>query len=240
MAPFDAVKIDSTEVPASTSSPLSDVPDYMHEVYDWAYLNPRNVRLLDREIVVTLILWGNSRRLKQALLAEIDLGATVLQAAHVYGTVIPEIVSKLNHPGQLEVVEVAPVQVERCRDKLRGFPEAKVCLGDVATLRSTPRDVVSSFFLLHEVPSDYKRAMVNTLLAHVSEGGKAVFVDYHQPHMLHPLKPLMMAIFDRFEPFAKELCDHDISEYADNAEAFTWRTETYFGGLYQKTVAERR
>ncbi len=240
MAPFDAIKVDPIETSELIRLPSADVPAYMHDVYDWAYLNPRNVQLLDREIIVELILWGNGRCLKQALLTEIDPDATVLQAAHVYGTLIPEIAATLTHPNQLEVVEVAPVQAGRCREKLRNFPGALVRTDDVATLHTTSKDLVSSFFLLHEIPSDYKSAVVNTLLNHVKEGGKAVFVDYHQPHMLHPLKPLMMIIFDLFEPFAKELCDHEISDYADDPTAFSWRTETFFGGLYQKTVAERR
>ncbi len=240
MAPFDALKVAPMKTSELIRPSPTDVPAYMHDVYDWAYLNPRNVRLLDREIVVELILWGNGHRLKEALLTEIDPGATVLQAAHVYGTLITEIAAKLTHSNQLEVVEVAPVQAGRCREKLRDFPEAIVRLGDAATVRTTPKDMVSSFFLLHEVPSDYKRAVVNTLLGHVKEGGKAVFVDYHQPHWLHPLKPLMMVIFDLFEPFAKELCQHTISDYADDPDAFLWHTETYFGGLYQKTVAIRR
>ncbi len=240
MTPFDATNIALPGIAKSTPPKADGVPTYMHDVYDWAYLNPRNVRLLDREIVVELILWGNGHRLKQALLTEINPDARVLQAAHVYGTLISEIAAKLTHPSQLEVVEVAPVQAARCREKLRKFPEAIVHVGDASTFRTTPKNLVSSFFLLHEIPSDYKRAMVNTFLAHVDEVGKAVFIDYHQPHMMHPLRPLMALIFDLFEPFAKELCAHEISDYADDADAFEWRTETYFGGLYQKTVAERR
>ena len=190
-------------------------------------------------VLISLILWGNNRRLKQALLSEINPHATVLQAAHVYGDLIPEIAAKLSHSGQLEVVEVAPVQAARCREKLRDFPQAVVRVGDAAKLRTGPKDLVSCFFLLHEIPSDYKRAVVDRLLAHVGEGGKAVFIDYHRPHRLHPLKLLMMVIYRIFEPFAKELWDHEISDYASNPAAFSWRTETYFGGLYQKTIAER-
>ncbi|NQV45329.1 MAG: class I SAM-dependent methyltransferase [Rhodospirillales bacterium] len=240
MTPFDATHIaiqKTTEAPLPSSG---DVPEYMHDVYDWAYLNPRNVRLLDREIIVSLILWGNSHRLQEALLCEIDPAASVLQAAHVYGDLIPRIAATLAHPGQLEVIEVAPVQAGRCREKLRDYPEVEVRIADVASLRTTPRDLVSCFFLLHEIPTDYKCAVVNTLLNHVAEGGKAVFVDYHRSHWLHPLRPLMRVVFDWLEPFARELQDHDIAEYADDADAFIWRKETYFGGLYQKTVAERR
>lgn len=240
MTPFDAAHVALPETLEIDPPSPTDVPAYMHDVYDWAYLNPRNVRLLDRELVVELILWGNGHRLKKALLAEIDPHARVLQAAHVYGTLIPEIAAKLNNPSQLEVVEVAPVQAGRCRNKLKEFPEAVVRIGDAATHHTGPKDLVSSFFLLHEVPNDYKRAVVNTLLHHVDVGGKAVFIDYHQPHAWHPLRPLMRVIFDLFEPFARDLCSHKISDYADEGDAFTWHTETYFGGLYQKTVAERR
>jgi len=247
MTPYDSTNItlprptDAQSIPKEgVSEPSDGVPTYMHDVYDWAYLNPRNVALLDRNFIVDLILWGNSERLKQALLTEIEPEHTVLQAAHVYGSLVSEIAARLANPNQLEVVEVAPVQAERCRHKLRDFPGAVIRVEDAATVRTTPKDVVSSFFLLHEVPTDYKRAVVNTLLSHVNAGGKAVFVDYHKSHKLHPLRPLMRVVFDLFEPFARELCAHNISDYADEPDAFSWHTETMFGGLYQKTVARRR
>jgi len=238
MAPFDTTKITPPGGPVSLRA--KGVPAYMYEVYEWAYLNPRNVKLLDREIIVSLILWGNGQRLKQALLTEITPQATVLQAAHVYGTLIPEIASKLSPPGQLDVVEVSPVQAGRCREKLRGFPQAVVRICDVATLRIQPRDVVSCFFLLHEIPGDYKRAVINTLLDHVASGGKAVFVDYHKPVRLHPLRGVMNLVWRKLEPFTVELLETEIETLADDSPDFTWSKETFFGGLYQKVVATRR
>jgi SAM-dependent methyltransferase len=239
MASFDIVEIDPPGAADSVLPWATGVPAYMHEVYCWAYLNPSNVKLLDREIIVSLILWGNSQRLKQALLAEITPEATVLQAAHVYGTLIPEIASKLSHSGQLEVVEVSPLQAGICREKLRAFPQAVVRIDDIATLRTQPRDLVSCFFLLHEIPSDYKRAVINTLLDHVAPGGKAVFVDYHKPGRFHPLRGVMNLIWHKLEPFTIELVDTEIKTLADNSSAFTWSKETFFGGLYQKVVATR-
>ena len=41
------------------STPAPAVPGYLEKTYAWAYLNPRNVRLLDRPFVVSTILWGN-------------------------------------------------------------------------------------------------------------------------------------------------------------------------------------
>ena len=240
MAAFDAAQITLKKGNAALPQTDSCVPSYMHDVYDWAYLNPRNVKFLDRELIVSLILWGNNGRLKQALLDEISPSAMVLQAAHVYGSIIPEIAAKLCHPKQLEVIEVSPLQAGICQKKLHSYPDARVRLGDVATLNTQPVDLVSCFFLLHEIPSDYKWAVVNTLLAHVNAGGQAVFIDYHRPHKLHPLKSLMRVIFNLLEPFAEELWDQEISAYAKNSKDFIWRKETFFGGLYQKTVAQRK
>jgi hypothetical protein len=41
------------------------------------------------------------------------------------------------------------------------------------------------------------------------------------------------------KPFAKALWRHEISSFASTPEGFHWRKETYFGGLFQKVVAER-
>ncbi len=38
------------------------VPDYMLEVYDWAYVNSRNVRWLDRNLVVRTLLFAQDQR----------------------------------------------------------------------------------------------------------------------------------------------------------------------------------
>jgi hypothetical protein len=78
------------------------------------------------------------------------------------------------------------------------------------------------------------------LLDSVRPGGKVVFVDYHKPHWVHPLRLVSGVIFDTLEPYAKGLWRHEIVEFAGNGERFDWRKETYFGGLYQKVVATRR
>ena len=66
----------------------------------------------------------------------------------------------------------------------------------------------------------------------------AVFVDYHKPARLHPLRGIMHLIWRKFEPFAAGLLESEIEAFADDG-AFTWSKETFFGGLYQKIVATR-
>ena len=42
---------------AATNAATPKLPDYLVDVYTWAYVAPRMVELLDRELVVATILW---------------------------------------------------------------------------------------------------------------------------------------------------------------------------------------
>lgn len=99
---------------------------------------------------------------------------------------------------------------------------------------------MTCFFLLHEVPEDYKHAIVNNMLDAVGPDGVVIFVDYHRPRATHALKPIMSLVFDRLEPYAKALWDHEIMDYAQHPEQWTWTKTTVFGGMYQKVVVRRR
>lgn len=190
--------------------------------------------------MVSAILWGNYGRLLRAALAELRPGQRVLQPACVYGDLSPRIASFLGPQGRLEVHDVVPLQVENCRRKLEAFANASVAVRDAAERVDTDYDAVCCFFLLHEMPDHYKRRVLDALLGAIRPGGKAVFIDYHRPHWAHPLKGVMSLVFDLLEPFAKGLWTEEISNYASDRKAFTWRKHTYFGGLFQKVIAERR
>lgn len=232
--------VDAAAPGAPSRARAPAVPEYLYRTYRWAYLNPRSLAFFDRPLVVSVILWGKHRRLSQAALAEIEPGQKVLQAACVYGNFTPALARRLGPRGSLDVIDVSPLQVANCRRKLEGFPRARVWLADAAAPGGGPYDAVCCFFLLHEMPDDYKRAVVDALLASLVAGGKAVFVDYHRPHWAHPLKAVMSLVFALLEPFAKSLWANGIASYARYAGDFSWRKRTFFGGLYQVTVARRR
>lgn len=67
-----------------------------------------------------------------------------------------------------------------------------------------------------------------------------MFVAYHLPSALHPLKGLSGFVFDRLEPFARTLWRREIRSLAKAPEQFRWRKQTCFGRLFQKVVAESR
>ncbi len=100
-------------------------------------------------------------------------------------------------------------------------------------------DVVCCYFLLHEVPEEFKYKVVNVLLDKVEPGGKVVFVDYHKPRWWHPLKLITSIVFDTLEPFAKGLWRKEIKAFANEPDQFSWSKETIFGDLFQKVVATR-
>ncbi len=224
-----------------------EIPNYLRDTYNWAYLNPRNVALLDHELIVSVILWGQHRRLQRAAFSELAPGLSVLQPAAVYGDFSPALARHLGPRGHLDVTDIAPVQVANCRKKLEAFPHATVQHADARSLHSNADatiapdlyDAVCCYFLLHELPIDCKHEVVDALLANIVPGGRVVFVDYHKPHWAHPLKPVTSVIFDSLEPFAKDLWHNDVASYASEPSRFSWRTDLYFGGLFQKVVAER-
>jgi ubiquinone/menaquinone biosynthesis C-methylase UbiE len=224
----------------TSEASLDLVPSYLRDVYGWAYLTPWLAPWLDRQVVVQTILWGNAQRLISDVLQELKPGDRVFQPAAVYGDFSRQVAVTIGTKGHLEVRDIAPLQVELTRRKLAGLTQVHVARGDAAEPDDDKADVVTCFFLLHEVPDDLKLRITREMLRLVAPGGRAVFVDYHRPSSLHPLKPLMHKIFDWLEPFAKSLWFNEIKDLAGaTGNKFHWRKHTRFGGMYQIVVAER-
>jgi len=224
-------------VPKAITPPA--LPDYLVDTYTWAYLRPKSLRLLDRHAVVNGILWGNYRRLVAWACEEFSEGDRLLQAASVYGNLSVRLAKRAGARGSLDVIDIAPVQVEHCRRKLAGHSNATVRLADAAAPPRSGYDGICCFFLLHEMPDEHKRLVVDGLLAAVRPGGIVVFVDYHRPVRWHPCRPVMATVFRWLEPYAEGLLRTRIEDLATPSGDVEWRSETRFGALYQKVVARR-
>jgi len=214
------------------------IPGYLTETYWWAYVHPRAVRVFEREWLVNTILWGNFGRLRDAALESLGTGleGRTLQIACVYGDLTTRLAARLGGSGQLDVVDVLPIQLDNLARKLPVDAAVKLIHGDSAALPlpSAGYDRALLFFLLHEQPEDVRRATLAEALRVVRPGGRIVVVDYHRPHRLNPLYWPMTGILQTLEPYALDLWQHEISDWFPlDTEVSEISKVTSFGGLYQ-------
>ena len=218
------------------------VPEYMTQVYDWAYVNPRKAGWLDRNLVVRVLLFFNDQRLMRAYLEQIRPGDKVWQVAHVYGDLVQRAADRVGEDGRFVLTDITPVQIEHAERKLRDRPQAAVVRANAGDYRLEADDfnLICSFFLLHEVPDEKKYEIVNNMLDKLPKGSKAVFVDYHNPAKWQPIRYILKLVNHYLEPFAEALWNNELCSYATHAERFTWRKKTFFGGVYQCVVVEHK
>jgi ubiquinone/menaquinone biosynthesis C-methylase UbiE len=220
------------------------VPRYLEETYWWAYTHPGAVRVFERQWLVNLILWGNYTRLRDAAFSELPaiVDGNLLQVACVYGDFTASLARRLGAEGRIDVVDVAPVQLDNLRHKLKAHRQIAVLHQDSSDLAfaDASHDHVLVFFLLHEQPESVRIRTVAEAMRVVKPGGKVVFIDYHRPQRSNPFRYLMIPILRWLEPFAMDLWDREISAWLPPGVAPS-RIEkcTYFGGLYQKVVVTR-
>lgn len=202
-------------------------------------LRPASLTVFDHPAVVSAILWGQYRRLSNAVLSEIQPGQKVLQLACVYGDLSYRMARRLGPHGRLRIVDAAPIQVANAQTKLRGLGGVEVACADAAEPGAGAYDAVVIFFLLHELPDAHKRRVVDAALDRLAPSGRAVFVDYARPPGWHPLRPVIGIVFRLLEPFAETMWAVPIRSLASSPERYRWRARPAFGGLYRIVVAER-
>ena len=228
---------------ASLSAPVP-VPDYLEKTYWWAYVHPNAVRVFERQWLVNLILWGNFAKLRDAALQELGavVNGKVLQVACVYGNFTEYLVKRLGPQGHLDVIDVAPVQIENLHAKLKDARQVTVQRQDSTNLQfdDASRDAVVLFFLLHEQPADVRKKSIAEALRVTKPGGKIIFVDYHRPAAINPFRSIMVPILTTLEPFAMDIWRNQITDWLPaGVKPAGVEKQTYFGGLYQKVVITR-
>jgi len=223
--------------PPMVSDPYyENLPAYMTEVYEWAYVNPKKVHFLDHNLIVRILLFFNDQRLMRAYLNEVREGMRVWQVAHVYGDLVKRVAQKVGPRGIFHLTDITLIQIEHAKQKLDDKPWCKVIrcdAGNFAGEEGIDYDLICSFFLLHEVPDEKKHQIVNHMLEKLPKGKKAIFVDYSNPSKWQPIRYILKLVNYLLEPFAKALWENEISYYAKNAEQFVWEKKTFFGGVYQ-------
>ncbi len=229
---------------SSASGARIEVPDYLEKVYWWAYTHPKAVWVFERQWLVNCILWGNYRRLRDAALDTLgrQLGGKTLQIACVYGDLTQKFLSRLRPGARLDVVDVAPAQVENLRKKVSGAHQLGISQQNAVSLcfDAACYDQVLMFFLLHEMPEVVRRQALAEAWRVLKPGGRLVIVDYHRPPLSNPLRYPMALVLKWLEPFALDLWRCDLATWLpEAARGRISAQQTFFGGLYQKVVISR-
>jgi ubiquinone/menaquinone biosynthesis C-methylase UbiE len=217
------------------------IPDYLETRYWWAYLHPKSVRFFEHQWVINTILWGNYARLSDSTLDEFgtDISGRTLQVACVYGNLTQKLGERHLPSARLDVVDVAPIQLENLWQKVKKWNNIYLDCQDASNLSFEDQtfDQVLVFFLLHELPLNVRNKAIQEVLRVVKPGGKVIFVDYHRPVWQHPHRYLMQPILRILEPFALDLWNTEIVDWVDSEnQPREINKTTYFGGLYQKVV----
>lgn len=220
------------------------IPKYMEQVYWWAYIHPRSVKIFEHEFLINAILFGNYDRLCGALLDEMGdpVQGRVLQIACAYGDMTPRLRERLAPDATLDVIDILPIQLTSLAEKMPADSRVTLSQGDSSSLAfpDASFDTACMYFLLHEQPEPVRRATLAEAFRVVRPGGRIVLIDYHRPAFWHPMRLLLRGIFRWLEPFAIDLWTNEIEAYfpADIKPVSVTKT-TYFGGVYQKLVITR-
>ena len=217
------------------------VPSYLEEHYWWAYVRPWSTGLLDRQWLINIALCGYYERLVGATLEEFgsDLSGKTLQISCCYGDLTPQLGERIAKVGgELDVIDILPVQLENLRHKLRG-EHARLFQMDSSALAfpDGTYDRALIYFLLHEQPQEVREKTAAEAFRVLKPGGKLVIVDYGKPSARHPLRYLLLPLLGVVEPFAIPLWNHELSEVLPHQLGHhACVKQSYFGELYQAVV----
>ena len=174
-------------------------------------------------------------------LSEIKESDRALQVAHVYGNLIKKMAQKVGAKGSLDLIDVVPYQLERAQKKLKEFKNVDMWLQDAANPYHREYDFVGVYFLLHEVPDNIKRQIIDNTLKHIDESNaKVVFIDYHYPSPYQPVRGILSLVNTFLEPYANSMWEKEIPEFTNKAHKYNWEKTTFFGGVYQKMVVTKK
>lgn len=220
------------------------LPVNVKGIYDWLYNKKDVYDFFDNQLWVNCITLGFHKKLVDSVAKELRPGQQVLQFGGTFGLQIEEAAYEIGDSGELTLIDNNKKQLKRCEKKYDYlFTNIKYKLADVTEFQTDKKyDCVICYNLLHELPPLSKVQTVSNALKALKPGGKAVFVDYHNPVKWHPLRYFMRMFNRLYQPFAEKIWERSIDTYAQNVDVtdYTWTKSIYGLGMYQKVTATKR
>ncbi len=217
-------------------------PEYMNVIYEGIYDDDVLCEKMDNLWNCQLRTFLQYRKLVNTLTYELSANQKVCQMGVVFGNQIDETALAIGAKGQYLIVDINDKVIKRASNRCgKLYKNLEFIQDDAATMNAPPiYDAVICFLLLSMVPKKHKELIIDNALKMIVPGGKAIFIDWHKPSKLHPLY-LPTKLYNRLHhPFVEQLWNCSIQDMStNNSKAYKWKTETFFGGMFQKTTVLR-
>ncbi|MBP1531904.1 MAG: class I SAM-dependent methyltransferase [Alphaproteobacteria bacterium] len=217
---------------------LNKLPAYMQILGNKRYSNSWLSGILDDSRVAHITSCFTSKKIMKDMLRDITKNAHVLQIGLNFGSEISTVFNKIRKKGKLDIFDVSDTQIKKASER---YSYKINIMNYNATLPWDEKyDVVICYNLLRELPLDTRKKVMDNALGCLTNGGKAIFIDYAKPEWWHPLKWPLFLYNRLFFPFAESLWEKPIESFCSRKDEFRWSHSYYQGNLYQKVVAVRK
>jgi ubiquinone/menaquinone biosynthesis C-methylase UbiE len=206
---------------------LSAYPAYYRRTFHWqtdGYFSRHSAELYD--LGVELLFIGTADVMRRQLLAEVLRRkrrgkVRLLDVGMGTGRFLRQAASAL-HGSELSGVDLSPWYVSHARQQLAASARGAIGAGVVARLEAANAealpfadgsfDVVTSIFMLHELPRRVRRAALEEMHRVLAPGGLLVLEDAAQPSESRDLIPALDQFSrDMHEPFFADYLDDDLA-----------------------------
>lgn len=217
---------------------IPSIPLYIQKIYSWLYLKPSIYNFFDNSIILNILTLGYHHILTEELRKEISPNSNILQIGITLGSQIEKTYQTLGMFGSYTIVDVLPHILEKCQEK-HLEQHIKFVQADASKTIKGEYDTIICYMLMHELPPLTRQKILKNINKSLTTGGKIIFIDYHLPYTLNPLKYFIRAINRLYQPFAETLWKNAIKNLMPADDIYQWSQQTYFGGIYQKVIATK-
>jgi len=218
---------------------LNDIPPYMDLFSNKMYYKRGLCGVLDDDRVARFNSFYAQKKIIKDMLQDITKNAHVLQIGLTFGDEISAVYNRVHKHGKFDIFDVSDIQVERAKERYEDY-NINIMNYNAVMPWDEKYDVVICYNLLHELPPVTRQKVMDNALNGLTNGGKAIFVDFAEPEFFNPLKWPLFLYNRLYRPFSESLWNEPLENFCSLKDEFRWSHSYYHWHMFQKVVATRK